>query len=314
MGENDPHTGGLRILVSFKVTPDFEALHDEAWVVAADRPTGAAPAVVTRYVRRVLNCFDESALELALRLRDALADRGEAAGLGALSVGGRDTEPFFKTLLALGYEPATRVTAGAGEGDADLDVGGARPADGDDLDFAPSVNAALVAAFVRQVDHVDLLLTGCRSGPGDSGAVPFFVAEALGWPCLTQVTEVEPLACGRLRVTCTTDDGLLRATVRTPCVLAIGNAVVSRLRVPTLQSRLAVGGTAIRVVPAADLGVDVAAGARRASGAPTALAAIDRSRPGDVVPGETPREKAEALFEGYLRPRIAKTRAGGQQP
>ena len=65
------------------------------------------------------------------------------------------------------------------------------------LDFAPAVVAALIAGYVRQVGHSDLLLLGCRSGPGDSGTVPFLVAEALGWPCLTQVTEVEPLADGR---------------------------------------------------------------------------------------------------------------------
>jgi electron transfer flavoprotein alpha/beta subunit len=272
----------MRILVSFKVTPDFEALREADWAA------GAADGVRTRYVRRVLNCFDESALELALRLSEALATQGGAADLGALSVGGRETEPYLKTLQALGYERAARVEPAAA------------------LDFAPAATAALIAGYVREVDRSDLLLLGCRSGPGDSGTVPFRIAEGLRWPCLTQVVEMEPLAGDRVRVTCAVDGGLLRATVRPPCVLAVGNALVSRLRVPTLTDRLAQRGKPIAVLTAADLGVDTAEELSRETCALTGFEAIDRARPGVIVHGETPREKAQALFEAHLKTRIEK--------
>jgi len=276
----------LRILVSFKVTPDFEALREADWAAAA--ADDAADGVETRYVRRVLNCFDESALEMALRLSDARAERGEAASLGAVSVGGREVEPYLKTLQALGYERAARVEPEAA------------------LDFAPAVTAALIAGYVRQVDHSDLLLLGCRSGPGDSGAVPFLVAEALGWPCLTQVTEVEPLADERLRVACMAHDGLLRVTVRLPCVLAVGNAVVSHLRVPTLTDRLARRNVSIDVLSGADLGVDIAAEIRREPCMLAGLEAIDRARQGVIIGGATPRDKARALFDSHLKRLIEK--------
>ena len=35
-----------------------------------------------------------------------------------------------------------------------------------------------------------MLLLGSRCGPGESGTVPFLVADELGLPCLTEVTEV----------------------------------------------------------------------------------------------------------------------------
>ena len=267
----------LRILVSFKVTPDYESLREADWVA------GAADGVDTRYVRRILNCFDESALELALRLSEVAAERGEAASLGALSVGGREAESYLTTLYALGYERAARVEPEAA------------------LDFAPTVTAALIAGFARQVDHSDLVLVGCRSGPGDSGTIPFLVAETLGWPCLTQVIEVEPLADERLRVACMADDGLLRVTVRPPCVLAVGNAVVSHLRVPTLTDRLARRHRRIDVVQAADLGVDVAGELRRETCILAGLERIDRTRPGVIIRGETPREKARVLFDEHLK-------------
>jgi electron transfer flavoprotein alpha/beta subunit len=174
------------------------------------------------------------------------------------------------------------------------------------LDFAPAVTAALVASYVQQVDHSDLLLLGCRSGPGDSGTMPFRVAENLGWPCPTQVVEMAPLADERVRVACMVDDGLLRATVRLPCVLAVGNAVVSRLRVPTLTDRLAQRGKPIAVLSAADLGVDIAEELSRETCALTGLEAIERARPGVIVHGETPRAKAQALFAEHLKTRMEK--------
>jgi electron transfer flavoprotein beta subunit len=206
----------LRIVVGFKVTPDYEALRPADWVrAAADGPAGggAGRGPETRYVRRVVNVFDEAALELALRLRDARTAAGLETTLAAFSVAGREAEPFLRTLQALGYE-ATRVEPGA------------------DLDFAPAAAAALVAACTERLGG-DVLLLGSRSGPGDSGVVPFLAAEALGRPCLSQVTEVELARSRRLRVSFTADAGPVRTTVTPPCVLAVGNAVVSMLRAPT---------------------------------------------------------------------------------
>ncbi|MHB1345758.1 MAG: electron transfer flavoprotein subunit beta/FixA family protein [Thermoleophilia bacterium] len=320
----------LKTLVCFKVTPDFEALREADWAAGAAVPPGAvepaavaapldmAGAVETRYVPRVFNCFDESALETALRLYDAApepdagpegasaaeAELVTAAGggiapacgapggdgarvaLAALSIGGPEVDPFLKTLQALGYRPTVRVRADA------------------NLDFAPDVVASILAGYVRRVARSDLLLLGCRSGPGDTGTVPFLAAERLGWPCLTQVTEVGRVGADRLRVAYVADDGLARVTVRLPCVLGVGNAVVSRLRVPTLSARLAQRGARIQEVDAADLGVDVAAGLERRTCVLTALEAIDRRRQGIVIGGGAPREKARELFDSHLRERI----------
>ena len=280
----------MRVLVAFKVTPDFELLRDADWAAAA------VQGVETRYVRRVLNCFDESALELALRVADGPAARGaviagaavDLAALSAVSVGGREVEPWLATLLALGYERAARIDAGS-----------------EDLDFAPAAVAALIAAYARTVDRSDLVLLGCRSGPGDGSTVPFRVAEALGWPCLTRVTELEPLVDGRLRATCATDDGRLRLTLRGPCVLAVGNAVVSNLRVPTLKQRLARRDEPPNVITAGELGADLGAARRTETSVLSGLEPIDRSRAGELVDGPTPRAKARTLYETHLRRRLA---------
>ena len=115
-----------------------------------------------------------------------------------------------------------------------------------------------------------------------------------------------PLADDRVRVACMADDGLLRATLRPPCVLAVGNAVVSRLRVPTLTDRLAQRGKPIAVLSAADLGVAIAEELSRETCALTGLEAVDRARPGVIIAGETPWAKAQALFAAHLKTRVEK--------
>ena len=287
----------MRIAVGFKVTPDFEALRAADWarVAAAEGPEGRAAA--TRYVRRVLGVFDEAALELALRLRDARAERGVETSLAAFTVGGREADPFLATLQALGFECA-RVDPGEPEPLAGQPAG----APGGSLDFAPAATAALVAACAARLG-ADVLLLGARGGPGGSGTVPFRAAEALGHPCVAEVTSLEP-AGDRLRVTFTDDDGPVRAVAVPPCVLAVGNAVVSMLRVPTLKDRLATRGRPVAELTAGDLGVDLEALLRGASSAMTRLETVDRGRAGVVVPGATPADKARALYDQHLRARL----------
>jgi electron transfer flavoprotein beta subunit len=275
----------LRIAVGFKVTPDYEALRPADWsrlAAGTGAPGGEASAL--KYVRRVLGPFDEAALELALRLRDARSERGLQTGLAAFSIAGREAGPFLTTLRALGFETA-RVDAGA------------------DLGFAPAASAALVAACVRRLGG-DVLLLGAQSGPGDSGMVPFLTAETLGRPCVTQVTAIAPLDDGRLRATFAADGGLLRATVAPPCVLAIGNALVSMLRVPTLKDRLAVRDLPTAALTAEELGVAVSAALEQETAALTRLELVDRARAGAVVPGASPQEKARVLYETELRARL----------
>ena len=145
----------LRIVVGFKVTPDYEALRPRRLGAGDGGRAPEARAEATRYVRRVLNVFDEAALELALRLRDARADAGLETSLAAFSVAGREADPFLRTLQALGYE-AARVERRR------------RP-----RLRAPRRRPPLVAACAERLGG-DVLLLGSRSGPGDErrGAVP----------------------------------------------------------------------------------------------------------------------------------------------
>lgn len=273
----------MRIAVGFKVTPDYDALRPADWTRLAAAGDRAERAEAARYVRRVLGVFDEAALELALRLRDARAALGLETGLAAFTVGGHEADPFLGTLQALRFE-AARVDPGpSGEN------GG--------LDFAPAATATLVAACAQRLGG-DVVMLGARCGPGESGTVPFLAAETLGAPCITEVTAIEPAEHDRLRVTFTADDGPVRATLRPPCVLAVGNAVVSMLRVPTLKDRLAARDTPVGGLTAEDLSTEAPAVGEQAL---AGLETIERGRAGELVAGTTAGEKARALYELHLR-------------
>ena len=252
------------------------------------RETAAGRRTQTRYVRRIFNVFDEAALELALRLRDARAEAGLGTSLAAFSVAGREADPFLRTLQALGFDGAARVDPGAG------------------LDFAPRVTAAVIAAYLRRIGPPDVLLLGSRCGPGESGTVPFLVAAELDLPCLTEVTELRTASRGRLRVTFATGGGPARATVASPCVLAVGNAVISMLRVPTLKDRLAARDRPPDLVSPGELGVNVDEALAREPAVLAGLETIHRERAGSIIPGRTPEEKARALYESHLRARLEK--------
>ena len=166
--------------------------------------------------------------------------------------------------------------------------------------------AALIAAYARRVACSDLVMLGTSSGPGDGGTVPFRVAAALELPCLAQVTELDALADGRVRVACAADDGLLRLTLNGPCVLAVGNAVVSCLSAPTLKERLTVRDEPPEVLSDAELGVDLDAELGREGATLVDLETIDRARAGTIVGGATPADAARDLYDGWLRDLLEK--------
>jgi electron transfer flavoprotein beta subunit len=80
-------------------------------------------------------------------------------------------------------------------------------------------------------------MMGRQSGVGDNAKTPLLTAELLQWPCITQVTAVEKDTAGTYQVTAMADEGtVVNRVIKPPCVLAVGNAPSSTLRVPTLKA------------------------------------------------------------------------------
>ncbi|MDR1545338.1 MAG: hypothetical protein LBU12_01190 [Deltaproteobacteria bacterium] len=294
----------MRILALFKVVAELEALTEEDWRVDAElRPQ-------ERYVRTTLNPEDESALELALRLREALPP-GEAV-LTALTIGDERADRTAATLMALKFDRVVRL---------------APPAD---LRFRPELTAALAAAEILARPQ-DLILTGCRSADGGNALTPFFLAERLGWPIVAETLSLAPASAPEaaeggeetgetakaaetagpsggasawpggglppLAVESLTDDGLLRQVVVPPLLAAVGNAPSAYLRVPTVKDRLSFGRRPPEVRQAAK-GLDVRPRLKLRS-----LTRPDERRRVRLVDQGAPSDKAAILLQALTERR-----------
>lgn len=208
----------MNILVFFKTVPVWERVLEEDW-------QNFSPGCDLSYAGTQLNCFDESALEIGLRLKDELMRQGRdvfccAATAGALH------PVFAQTLFAAGYDDVASI-------------GREQP------EFSPEATAEILAGFAAKGAY-DLILTGSTAGMADTGTVPFFMAHALSLPVLPGAQEVH-ISAGGVEALFREADGLWKRRARTPLVITVGNSPAV-LRAVTLRARLAAKGRGARAV------------------------------------------------------------------
>jgi len=233
----------------------------------------------------MINPYDESALELALKLKDAAKQRKVDFNLAALTIGKKSSDRVLKYLYALKYVHAVRL-------ECDLD-----------LRFNAIMVSKMIAQYLINIRNHQVIILGNQSGEGDNAKTPLLVAERLGIPVITSVTNImlsEQEGC--LDVSSTIDDFLLTQTIKPPVVLAIGNVPTSYIRVPTLKDKLQCSKQQIQVYDLLDLDIkehDIAANDCKL----IELFYERNERSCVFIQGENPSKKADALYEDYLKGR-----------
>lgn len=258
----------MKLLVCFKLIADLDRLPADYFI--ADEQL----QVNTGFVPSILNCYDESALEMARELAEL---NGEDVELTALTLGSDAAEATLKTLYALGYAHGLRIDSH------------------DDIRFSPERVAAAVAAYTAG-NPQDVIFTGVQSPEGDNGQMPLILAERLGWPCITQVTGIQCLEDGTLEVVSVVDDGILTQRIRPPAVLAVGDAPNTYLKVPTLKDRMQKGRRPVEVIQLEELAPEGEPAIRLVG-----LNPLNHARQGRVIEGETAHEKVMKLYESYIK-------------
>ncbi len=147
----------MKSIVCIKRVPDSEA----RVAIAAD-----GRSLDSSGVKYVMNPYDEFALEEALARKEA-ADDGSVT---VVTIGPDEAKETLRSALAMGADEAVLLRADP-------------PPDG-------LVVARALAAELRDRDF-DLLLFGKQAIDDDNMQVPAMVAELLGLPCATVVTELE---------------------------------------------------------------------------------------------------------------------------
>jgi electron transfer flavoprotein beta subunit len=178
---------------------------------------------------RKLSPFDEAALEVGLKLRDAQP----GLEVAALVVGGRECEPVVRSIAALRPNRTLRL---------DLPTSAMWNTRG----AAFQIKAALAAS-----GDFDLVLLGREFGDFDDGAIPPFLAAAMGTPFLglIQRGRIENGGVELIRDRAGAEE---QARFSSPVVASVTNDKSNRLRHPLLKAVMAARQEPLVVLPPQD--------------------------------------------------------------
>ncbi len=207
----------MQVVVCFKAVPDLDKVIPTDWQDFDTRPD-------TSYAGIMLGCFDEAALELALRLKD----QDENVTCTALTFGSL-TSIQAKRLYAAGYDKVVCL-------------------DSDAVEFSPDQTAQRLVDWLRQ-NPAQVVFTGMRTALCDSGTVPFLMAERMGLPIISDTATCELCPEG-LVVTHETEDGICTTKAALPILLAVGNSPVVGVRMATFAAQLAAGKKVVEHIAA----------------------------------------------------------------
>lgn len=264
----------MKIAVCFKTIAEYESMAARDWVVQEGN------RVDTSFVRRLFNCYEESALEMGLRLKEQTAGEHGFPKLTALTIDDHRADLFIRQLLSVGYEHGVRI--GVGE-----EV---------DCRFNPLAISGLIHAYHTTFDKQDLILFGSNGGEGENGQTGPMMAERLGWPCISNVVDVSAVDRDVIRVTCKEEGLTTTLKIRIPAILVVTNTtIVPFLRIPTLQQKLSSKKKEIRYLGIEDLQPEIEASV--SSVRLTKLEATRRDQKNcRMVAGKDAREKACELY------------------
>jgi len=219
----------MRIVVCVKEVLDPDAVNNYA--LAGRLEIGEDGKTLTQTaIPRLMNGFDEQAIEAALRLRDAGVD----CSITVVSAG-TDTANMLKHAAALGANEIAAI---------DVDPAG--------LDS--HAVASLLTAYIRSTGGADLVLAGRQASDDDQGVVPALLGEMLDMPVVTIARAVEAVDGPGLRVIRVTPDGDEVVEVSCPAIVTVSNELGDP-RYPTAANKIKARRVKPAVVTADALGL-----------------------------------------------------------
>lgn len=255
----------VTIVTLVKQSPDVEAIRIDARTGKPDM-NGVGVKV---------SDYDKNAVEASVQLKE----KNAGTKIIALSLGGPKLPESIKEVLAMGCDEAVMLTD-------------------------PAFNAAdtaersrLLAAAVKKLGSVDLVIAAEESLDSHSGQTGPRVAEELGWPLVAYVSENLRIENGVVKATREVDEGLEDVECPLPCVVTVLESL-NHPRLPALMQILQAKNKPQKVWNAAELGAgDVKPVLQRPS-----MQAPKQERKGIMLSGEAAAEDlAKALAkEGVL--------------
>lgn len=276
---------GLHVAVVVKQVPRFEAME-----------LGPDGRLVREGLELEMNPYCRRAVTTGVRLA------GDTGSCTVVTLGPPSAEDCLREAIAWGATDGLLVTDPALAGSDTL------------------ATARALAAALRRLGPLDLVLCGRNSVDADTGQVPAELAELLDLPLLAAVRELE-VDGGLVRVRCETDDGSASRETALPAVITCAERLCEPCKVPP-EGRAAVDPARIRRLDAATLG----AGPWGDAGSPTRVGrirhlAVERQRVRLEGPVEEQVRAALALLDerraltpgtGWIGQGTVAPRAGGR--
>lgn len=206
----------------------------------------------------IINPFDEYAVEESLRIKE------KTNGISiAISFGKASSEAALRDVLALGLDDAYLI-----ESDKYSHTD-------------PQVAAQVLAAAIKKIGDIDLVLTGKQASDDDSALVAASVAGLLNWPQIGFVKKIDVVEPRRIVAWRTMDNGYDIVESSLPAVCSVVKEI-NEPRLPSLKGKMKAKKAEIKRMTLTELDVDPAS--------PVAIKSISSppSRPqGEIFKGET---------------------------
>ncbi|MDR2750456.1 MAG: FAD-binding protein [Clostridiales bacterium] len=208
----------IDIWVCFKAAPDFDQALPEDW-------NGFSLDTDLGYCGTPLSCFDEAALETALRLKEGfvLDNKKDQIKINALTLAPSLASTIVRALYAAGFDEVIRLDC--------------------KVELNPLETAKRLSNFLES-RNAHAILCGAQAGYGDSGLVPYMLANALGIEMAANAASVCWPEIGkggneRLSFLVKADGGEI-SQLDAPCLISIKNSPLA-LRQSTLKAQLGAG-------------------------------------------------------------------------
>ena len=259
----------MKIAVCVKEVPD----------AGPNRRMDAATKRLDRSGDRALNAYDLNAVEEALRIKEAVGD-GEVV---LVSMGPAKALDSIRKGLAMGADRAVLVS----------DEGAA----GSDL-----VATSYILAKALEREAPQLVIFGQQSSDSDGAVMWAAVADRLGMPVISQVSELS-VDGGSVTAKRQTEFGYDRISATLPAVLAVSDAL-NEPRYPSLKGIMGAKKKPQDVLALEDLGIE--AGRAGEGGSRTTVIAVGSppSR-GDTIKIEDDGTAAQKILEFLVERKFA---------
>ncbi|PAT01341.1 hypothetical protein CI105_07115 [Candidatus Izimaplasma bacterium ZiA1] len=200
----------MKIISCIKQVYDLDIVLENDWVV--DETTNK---INIDYANLIMNPYDETALELMLRITDSSKD----IKTEVITIGNKKSEAILRKALAIGVDDATRI---------EIDH---------ELINNPFNIAKLLHHKIKDDKEVKLVLCGRQSDIFNHGQTGQILAEKLGWSCFTNVFNIT-YKDSYFNVSRTTSSGIEHIKTNNPLVVTVTQSPNMFLRMATLMNTM----------------------------------------------------------------------------